>query len=83
MDRSPPAAPFYLEKAKLAFCKTPGWSLVGSGTRSAWETSQALLRRAGATVSDLELPAEFSNIKEWHLTVLASEAHAAFLGSKL
>ncbi|KAJ5740998.1 hypothetical protein N7493_000870 [Penicillium malachiteum] len=82
-DLSLPIGPFSLEKARLAFCKTPGWSLVGSGTRSAWEAGQALLSRAGATVSDLQLPAEFAKVKEWHLTILASEARAAFLGNYL
>ncbi|KAJ5729562.1 uncharacterized protein N7483_004070 [Penicillium malachiteum] len=39
--------------------------------------------RAGAIVSNLNLPAEFDNVKEWHLTILASESRAAFLGNYL
>jgi Asp-tRNA(Asn)/Glu-tRNA(Gln) amidotransferase A subunit family amidase len=82
IDQPLPTEPFSLQGARIAFCKTPAWSLVGPGTRNAWATGQALLSQAGASVLELTLPDDFANVKRWHLNILASEGRVSFLGSE-
>jgi Asp-tRNA(Asn)/Glu-tRNA(Gln) amidotransferase A subunit family amidase len=81
-DEPVPAAPFPVKGAKVAFCKTHVWPKAGPGTKAAWEKAQELLKKAGANVEELELPAEFEKITEWHANVLAGEGRTSFLGSK-
>ncbi len=81
-DEPIPAEPFGLQGAKVAFCKTSVWPKAGPGTQSAWIKGQELLRTAGASVHEIELPEEFAKIPEWHEKVLAGEGRTSFLGSK-
>lgn len=82
-DEPIPATPFSLQGAKVAFCKSPTWEKAGPGTQKAFEKAQELLKKSGATVKELELPADFKKIKEWHANVLAGEGRSSFLGRKL
>jgi Asp-tRNA(Asn)/Glu-tRNA(Gln) amidotransferase A subunit family amidase len=74
--------PFPLKGAKFALCKnTPNvWKEVGQGTADAMVLAKKLLQEAGATVEDLELPAEFSKAKDWYVTIVTADGHASFLG---
>jgi Asp-tRNA(Asn)/Glu-tRNA(Gln) amidotransferase A subunit family amidase len=81
-DEPIPATSFSLQGAKVAFCKSPVWEKAGPGTQKAFEKAQELLKKSGATVEDLELPADFTKIQEWHANVLAGEGRTSFLGRK-
>jgi Asp-tRNA(Asn)/Glu-tRNA(Gln) amidotransferase A subunit family amidase len=63
---------------KFAFLKTMVWKHAGPGTQKAWEEGKDLLRKAGAEVVDLEFPAEFEKLPEWHTCVLFSDGTIAF-----
>ena len=81
-DEPVPATPFSIKGSKVAFCKSPAWEKAGPGTRKAWEKAQALLMNSGAEVEELELPTDFTKIKDWHANVLAGEGRSSFLGSE-
>jgi Asp-tRNA(Asn)/Glu-tRNA(Gln) amidotransferase A subunit family amidase len=81
-DEPVPTTPFSLKGAKVAFCKSPAWSKAGPGMQNAFEKAQELLKKSGATVDELELPDDFTKIKEWHANVLAGEGRTSFLGRK-
>ncbi|KAM5386768.1 hypothetical protein ACJZ2D_000061 [Fusarium nematophilum] len=65
--------------ARFAICKTTVWPFAGRGTREALSKASSLLREHGATVDEIELPAEFDSMAEWHRVVLHSEGRASFL----
>lgn len=81
-DEPVPETPFPLKGAKIAFCKTHVWPKAGPGTRAAWGKAQELLKQAGASTEEIELPEDFSKITEWHGNVLAGEGRTSFLGSE-
>lgn len=81
-DEAVPAEPFSLKGAKIAFCKTSVWPKAGPGTRSAWDQAKELLTKHGASVTEIELPDDFTNIKDWHMNILAGEGRTSFLGSR-
>ena len=74
--------PFTIKGAKFAMCKsTPDvWKEAGPGTIKAMETAKKLLLEAGAVVEELDLPAEFNKINNWHFTVLMADGHSSFVG---
>ena len=67
--------------ARFAVCKTVVWPQAGEGTRNALSRAVDLLRAHGATVDEIDLPAEFDNMPEWHRVTLLSEGRVAFLSS--
>jgi Asp-tRNA(Asn)/Glu-tRNA(Gln) amidotransferase A subunit family amidase len=81
-DEPVPEKPFELKGAKIGFCKSPAWAKAGPGTQKAFEWASELLIADGVTVEDLNLPEDFSQIKEWHANVLAGEGRTSFLGRK-
>ncbi|OAA78437.1 glutamyl-tRNA(Gln) amidotransferase subunit A [Akanthomyces lecanii RCEF 1005] len=64
---------------RLALFRTMMWPHAGPGTRAAVDDAVALLRARGATVEDVELPAEFDQLPAWYDVVLAVEGGTAFL----
>jgi Asp-tRNA(Asn)/Glu-tRNA(Gln) amidotransferase A subunit family amidase len=78
-----PTSPFAIKGAKIAFCKTANWRKAGPGTGAAWEKAKAILKKQGAKVEEIELPEDFTKIKDWHANVLAGEGRTSFLGSML
>lgn len=79
-DVPPPTTPLSLPSSRIAFLKTSEWTSAGPGTVSAMKRASSILSSSGATVSELELPAEFAKIPEWHARVLAGEGRSSFLG---
>jgi Asp-tRNA(Asn)/Glu-tRNA(Gln) amidotransferase A subunit family amidase len=73
------AAPLSLERARIAVCRTPFWGEADISSQTALITAATLLRRAGAEVVDLELPAPFDQLLEAHLAIMSSEGQSAFL----
>lgn len=83
MDDEPvPQAPFNLNGARVGFAKTHNWPAAGPGTQKAMEKAQEILKAQGATVEDIDLPADqgFDRMLEWHTDVLNAEGKASFLG---
>ncbi|ORY55868.1 amidase [Pseudomassariella vexata] len=78
-DESPPQEPFSVKRAKFAVLKSPMWSQAGPGTVAAMEVGAKLLRDHGAEVEEIELPAEFDKMQEWHETVMHSDGRPTFL----
>lgn len=72
-------APFILAGARIALCASPVWEHADADTRAAWEEARHRLRAAGAVVTELALPAEFSALPAAHTVILRSEARASFL----
>lgn len=81
-DDPVPSEPFSVKGAKIAFCKSPVWPKAGPGTIGAWEKAKELLTKQGASIEELDLPEDFSKIKQWHANVLAGEGRSSFLGSE-
>lgn len=81
-DEPIPSSPFKIQGSKIAFVKTHVWPKAGPGTKNAWEKAKKLLEGKGASVEEVELPADFEKIKDWHANVLAGEGRTSFLGSR-
>jgi Asp-tRNA(Asn)/Glu-tRNA(Gln) amidotransferase A subunit family amidase len=82
-DVPPPVTPKPLSESKFAFIKTEQWDL-GSGPSKtlieSWDKAKALLREAGATVEDVDLPAEFDLIGGVrHTHIMNGEGRVNFL----
>jgi amidase len=67
--------------ARFAMCKTVVWPEAGEGTRAALSRAAELLRAHGAIVDEIDLPAGFDTMPEWHRITLLSEGRVAFLSS--
>lgn len=80
-ETEPPVAAtsFDLAGARIAVCRTPFWDRAEAGTRRAVEAAEALLRKAGAEVVPLDLPAEFAALGRDQMVIMRSEGRSAFL----
>ncbi|KAL5335974.1 amidase signature domain-containing protein [Aspergillus crustosus] len=65
--------------ARFGVVKGPVWDKAGKGTISAIEKATSLLQKHGAIVEEVELPAEFDNMPEWHAKIMAADGRVAFL----
>ncbi|KAI0853484.1 amidase signature enzyme [Daldinia vernicosa] len=70
---------FSIEGSKFALAKTTVWPQAGPGTIAALEAGAKLLRDRGAEVEEIELPAEFDRVPEWHGIILDADARTTFL----
>ena len=82
-DTAPSGQPFKIEGAKIGFCKSYYWPNAGPGTKNAFDKAKHILQGKGATVEDVELPADFAKVLDWHRDVLAGEGRSSFLGQAL
>ncbi|KAI0169930.1 amidase [Hypoxylon sp. FL1284] len=78
-DASPKNDAFSLRGARFALARTPVWPQAGPGTAAALEAGAKILRAQGAEVDEVELPAEFDRLPEWHRVVLHSDGRPTFL----
>lgn len=76
-DQRPPFAG--LRGARIAVCRTVVWPRAAPATRAALARAADILRAHGAIVEDLELPAAFDPISEWHRVLLQTDGRATFL----
>jgi amidase len=60
----PVPVPADVRAPRLAFCRTPFWPVLDTSTQTLLESAADDLRRAGASVADLELPAVFEEAAE-------------------
>ena len=72
-------APTSLGGLKIGICRTPHWGKALPATAQAMTQAIALLRKAGAEVSELVLPGIFDTIGESHRIVARTEGRAAFI----
>lgn len=82
-DIPPPSQPLDLKTAKFGFVKTHVWPKAKPAVIDAWEKAKQLLVEAGAEVEEVDLPAEFDSMGEWHRNILHMEGQSAFLGDYL
>ena len=68
LHAEPSAAP-----PRIGFCPSPHWPQAQESTRQVMADAIALLRKAGATVEDMSLPASFDDALPAHWTILAFE----------
>ncbi len=64
---------------RVALCQTPYWSKAEPAARKALATAAERLRKAGARVSDLQLPARFGGLNAAQRILMNGEGGAAFL----
>jgi len=62
----------------VGICRTPHWERAGDDSRRALDTAARLLEGHGAVLSDLMLPAEFDELTQAQIDIMAYEAAAAF-----
>ena len=77
-DDAPPR-PVVLAGARFALCRSPAWPHAQPGTPEALDHVADALRRAGATVEALDLPAGFDELLAAQNTIMLGEGRAAFL----
>ena len=78
-DRAP-ARPFKVAGSRIAACRSPAWSAAETATRDAFALGIDLLRRAGASVVDLDLPDAFTALPAHQRTTMHAEARVSLLG---
>jgi amidase len=64
LDQAPVPVPDRIAPPRVAFCRTHFWSLLDPSTQGLLENAAEAARRAGAQVTDLELPAAFEEAAE-------------------
>jgi amidase len=69
----PQPIPEGLPAPRIGFCRTHLWPIVEPATQALFEDAAKSLARAGAQVSDVELPAEFSGIPDAHTLISGFE----------
>jgi Asp-tRNA(Asn)/Glu-tRNA(Gln) amidotransferase A subunit family amidase len=58
---------------RIGFCPSPHWPQAEASARQVMEDAIALLRKTGATIDDVDLPASFDDALAAHWTILAFE----------
>ena len=66
------------EPPRIGLCKTAQWDQAEPATVQAFETAAGKLRKAGAIVTDIELPAHFKDLIEMHKRMMAFESARAY-----
>jgi amidase len=67
-----------LSSARFALVRSPAWSQAGPGTIAAMERAAQILREAGATVDEVDLPSDFDDILTHQGRIMDAEAGVAF-----
>jgi Asp-tRNA(Asn)/Glu-tRNA(Gln) amidotransferase A subunit family amidase len=76
----PPAEPpFRLAGARIAVCRTPMWRSADSQGQAAIQSTETLLRDAGANVELLNLPPPFDELAAQQMRIMRAEGQASFL----
>ncbi len=73
-DLLPPATP---RPPRVGLCRTDEWEQAAPEAKGAFETAATRLAAAGAKVSDIDLPAEFSGLVAAQTEIMAYEAAQA------
>lgn len=65
-------------RLRVGICRTPNWDRASAATRAAIEQAARLLERAGAVLSDIDLPAPCGGLTDAQIRIMSYEAAAAF-----
>jgi Asp-tRNA(Asn)/Glu-tRNA(Gln) amidotransferase A subunit family amidase len=79
LDQPEAPLPLTLEGLRIGVCRSPVWSRAAPEMQKALFDGAASLARAGAIVSDLDLPDDFNALHDAHRKIMRVEGHAAFL----
>ena len=71
--------PCDLASSHIALCRSPYWHKADDSTRDVFDRAAHLLRSAGARVTDLELPSEFTQLGQAQMTIMRAEGRSSFL----
>ncbi|TKA60673.1 hypothetical protein B0A55_11034 [Friedmanniomyces simplex] len=77
-DQSPQVPRDGVRGMKFAVLRTMVWNKAGQGTRNAMGKGAELLKSHGAEVEEIEFPAEFARLPDWHTCILKSDGRTAF-----
>lgn len=77
-DAPLPSTPLDIKGHRFGFIRGPNWEQAEQATINAMDEVENALTDAGAIVEDVELPAEFHKVLEWHKTVCKGEGRASF-----
>lgn len=55
-----------IKGSKFAFAKTHVWPKASPALQGVWEDAKRYLTEAGAEVEEIQFPAVFDNLGEWH-----------------
>ncbi len=77
--QTPPGKPPEPASLRIALCRTPMWDMAEPASQTAVETAAERLRRAGATVETLDLPAHFKRLWDLQARIMRSEGRATVL----
>ncbi|MGY6536942.1 MAG: amidase [Pararhodobacter sp.] len=72
-----------LRGTRIGLCRTPWWETGSDAMKAATERAAVLLREAGATVVDFDLPEGFEQLNDMQNKVMRGEGRAAFLADYL
>jgi amidase len=64
---------------RVGICRSPVWDKALPATEAAMASGTEALKRAGATMSEIELPKPFDTINDVHRKILRREGRSAFL----
>ena len=67
-------ASVWTDKPRIGLCRTPWWDSAQADCQQAIASAARALSAAGATVTDLTLPAHFDQLAAHHKTIMAYEA---------
>ncbi len=67
-----------LPSLRIGICRTPHWARADEATRAVLEQAARLLERAGAVISDVDLPAPCGGLTDAQIRIMGYEAAAAF-----
>ncbi len=73
LDTEPVRVPDKPAPPRIGYCRTHLWPLLESSTQQLFDDAASKLARAGAKVSDVELPAEFEGIPDAHRLISGFE----------
>ncbi len=68
------SAPHPATAPRIGICRSPSWSAAAPETQALLERAAGVLVKAGAVVSDRELPADFAELTEAHPVVMNAES---------
>jgi Asp-tRNA(Asn)/Glu-tRNA(Gln) amidotransferase A subunit family amidase len=71
--------PVAIRGLRVGVCRSPVWNQIQPAGRLALETAAARLEKAGAIVSDLDLPEPFNRLHDAHTAIVNSEGASSFL----
>ena len=70
-------APTSVKNPRIGFCRTPQWKAAEPATVTAMEAAAAALARAGAQLSEYQLPSAFDAMADAHAVINDYEAYRA------